>query len=211
MKLPLTRRCAILIALALVVACGGREQPAASSKLTTLKMNLNPNLQYGPLVIAKEEGFFAAEGIDAELVKTDANSALLAITTGKLDVLSGPVRSGLFNMITRGVPLQVVADRGHSEPGRCYRSHPAGSWVKPPGWSTRSSPSTPLTARRGWVDGRHRTRWYALAEFSQPPDASHLEHRHGGEPLEPVGADGGKLLAAPLKWAKSLLRGCNDV
>jgi ABC-type nitrate/sulfonate/bicarbonate transport system substrate-binding protein len=112
------KRISLGILLVIAAACGG-EKPAVSSRLTKVTMNLNPNIQYGPVVIAKEEGYFAEEGIDAELVQIDANSALMAVSTGKLDVLSSPVRSGLFNMIARGVPLQVVADRGHSEPGRC--------------------------------------------------------------------------------------------
>lgn len=116
-----------LLVLALLVVSCAREQ-IQTPKLTKLTMNLNPNMGYAPLVIAKDEGFFAAEGIDAELVSIDANSSLLAVTTGKLDVLSGPVRSGLFNMIARGVPLQVVADRGHSEPGRCI----AEAFAAPP-------------------------------------------------------------------------------
>lgn len=100
----------------LALFCGKHEKPLA---LTTISANLNPNLNYAPLVMAKEEGYFREEGIDVSFVTLDANSALLAVSTGKLDVLSGPVRSGLFNLIVRGVPLQVVADRGHSEPGRC--------------------------------------------------------------------------------------------
>lgn len=112
------KRTALCILLALAASCGG-EKTVVSSRLTKVTMNMNPNIQYGPLVIAKDEGFFAEEGIDAEMTSLDQNSALMAVSTGKLDVLSGPVRSGLFNMIARGVPLQVVADRGHSEPGRC--------------------------------------------------------------------------------------------
>lgn len=112
------RRFALCTLLVIAAACGG-EKPVVSSRLTKVTMNFNPNIQYSPLVIAKDEGYFADEGIDAELVQIDANSALMAVSTGELDVLSGPVRSGLFNMIGRGVPLQVVADRGHSEPGHC--------------------------------------------------------------------------------------------
>ncbi len=89
-------------------------RPEHSGALTPLRMNVAPALKYGPFMIAKDEGFFEQEGIDAVFVSIDQNSALLAATNGGLDVYSGPVRSGLFNAMLRGVPLQVVADKGHS-------------------------------------------------------------------------------------------------
>jgi NitT/TauT family transport system substrate-binding protein len=70
-------------------------------------------------MIASDEGFFKAEGIDAELVSLDSNSALAGTAAGKIDVLSSGVRSGLFNMILKGAPLQIVADKGHSSAHEC--------------------------------------------------------------------------------------------
>ncbi|MBV8518394.1 MAG: ABC transporter substrate-binding protein [Acidobacteria bacterium] len=107
-----------LLVVAAAVACR-HEQPAQRPAMATLRMNLNPNLGYGPLMVANDEGYFAAEGIRVEFVPLDVNSALVALTTGKVDVLSTPVRSGLFNLMAKGVPMQIVADRGHAEPGRC--------------------------------------------------------------------------------------------
>jgi NitT/TauT family transport system substrate-binding protein len=78
-------------------------------------MNVAPAIKFAPFMIAKDEGYFADEGIDAELVSIDQNSALLAVTSGDLDVYTGPVRSGLFNAMLRGASLQVVADAGHFE------------------------------------------------------------------------------------------------
>ncbi len=79
-------------------------------------------------MIAKDEGYFAAEGIDAELVSLDSNAAVAAASVGKLDVLSVGLRAGLFNLIRKGVPLQVVADRGHSDATRCN----ADAFIAPP-------------------------------------------------------------------------------
>jgi len=76
-------------------------------------------MTYAPLVIAKEEGFFAAEGIDAELVSIDTSSALLALHNGELDVFSGAMRAGMFNMMLKGLPLRVVADKGHAAGHPC--------------------------------------------------------------------------------------------
>lgn len=62
---------------------------------------------------------FAQEGIDVELVSLDSNSAVTAAAVGKLDVLSVGLRAGVFNLILKGVPLQIVADRGHSDAQHC--------------------------------------------------------------------------------------------
>jgi len=104
-----------LIAL-LILSCTPAEKPRA---LTKVRMNSSAMLKFGVFTIAKEEGYFAAEGIEAELVDIDQSSALLAATSGDLDVFTGPVRSGLFNAMLRGAPLQIVADNGHFEPLPC--------------------------------------------------------------------------------------------
>ncbi len=117
--LTLTLALARALLLVLATACARepeRVQQAASPR-TRVTLNVNPSMTYAPLMIAKDEGFFAAEGIDAELVSLESNAALAALVAGKIDVLSCGVRSGLFNMILRGTPMHVVADKGHSRPG----------------------------------------------------------------------------------------------
>lgn len=108
------------IVLFAVVACR-REKPAAPAatapkQLTKVRLNLNPTLAYAPYMIAKAEGYFEEEGIDAEFVAIDQNSALVALTTGELDVVSGPLRSGIFNIMIRNAPVRVVADKGQLVP-----------------------------------------------------------------------------------------------
>jgi len=136
-----------LIAVTLGTACTRSESPAgaaAAKPLTTVKMNVNPSMTYAPMMVAKEEGYFAAEGIDAEFVSIDANSALVAVTTGKIDVLSGPIRSGIFNMMLKGVPLQIVADKGHAEPTGCVTE----AFAAPPALADR------IAANGGSVRGQ---------------------------------------------------------
>jgi ABC-type nitrate/sulfonate/bicarbonate transport system substrate-binding protein len=85
----------------------------------TLRMNLTPSLSNAVVMIAKDEGEFAREGIAAEFVTMDFNSANMAVASGDLDVFFSPVRTGIFNMIARGATLRVVADKSHSAPGPC--------------------------------------------------------------------------------------------
>lgn len=119
----MTRATFIAFFVLLVAACN-REQPvapaaAATKPLTKVRMNVNPTLAYAPFLIAKAERFFEQEGIDADLVRLDSNSALVALTTGELDVMSGPIRSGLFNVMQRNAPVRIVADKGQLRPTDC--------------------------------------------------------------------------------------------
>jgi NitT/TauT family transport system substrate-binding protein len=103
-----------------VVTTDASSTPSPSSaQLTTLKMNFLPALTYSAFMIAKDEGYFAQEGIDAQLVSIDGQQVILAATSGELDVISMPVRPGIFNTILRGADLRIVADKGHSAPGPC--------------------------------------------------------------------------------------------
>ncbi|MEO8382420.1 MAG: ABC transporter substrate-binding protein [Acidobacteriota bacterium] len=103
----------VLLAL---LSCSRAEKPRSMAKV---RMNVSPMLKFGAFSIAKEEGFFAAEGIDPQFVEIDQASGLLAATSGDLDVFTGPVRSGLFNAMLRGSSLRIVADNGHFEPMPC--------------------------------------------------------------------------------------------
>jgi NitT/TauT family transport system substrate-binding protein len=113
-----TLRSVALLLFVLTLACARAEQPVPRAN-DKVRLNLVPSMTYAPLVIAREEGFFAAEGIDAEFVNLDSSSALLALQNGQLDVFSGAMRMGMFNMMRKGMPLRIVADKGHSAPLPC--------------------------------------------------------------------------------------------
>lgn len=114
----LIRSRSLVLLMCVALACSPKSERVAPT-LTRVTFNVNPTMTYAPLVIAKEEGFFANEGIDAQLVSLDTNAALTALASGRIDVLSSGVRSGVFNMILRGQPMQVVADKGHSVAAPC--------------------------------------------------------------------------------------------
>lgn len=105
-----------------VLGCARREaaKPAAAHKpMARVHVNFTPSLSSAPLAIARDEGFFRAEGIDASLDVIDINSATLMLAEKKIDVFGGPIRPGLFNVMTKGTLVQVVADKGHSGGGAC--------------------------------------------------------------------------------------------
>jgi NitT/TauT family transport system substrate-binding protein len=137
------RRSTILLLVVLALACAPAERPLARAN-DKVRLNLIPSMTYAPFVIARDEGFFAAEGIDVEFVNLDSSSALLALQNGQLDVFSGAMRMGMFNMMRKGMPLRIVADKGHSAPLPCVSE----ALVAPVAMADR------IAAAGGRVDGQ---------------------------------------------------------
>ena len=67
--------------------------------------------------VGMEQGFFAKQGIDIQLVGFDTGVNMIPpLGTGQLDVGGGATSAGLLNAINRGVALKAVADKGHISP-----------------------------------------------------------------------------------------------
>ncbi len=111
--LPMT---AVIVSLAAFFCSSEPDVPSSTSGTEMAKVTLNfgPSMTYGPLMIARDAGYFEDEGIDVEFVTLHSDSALAALMAGKLDVLSIGVRTGVFNVIQRGAPIQVVIGKGDS-------------------------------------------------------------------------------------------------
>lgn len=100
---------ATLIALALALAPA---RAAETVKIGTLKL-----ASYGPLYIAKEKNYFAAEGIDADLVFFElAQPIAVAIVAGALDFGVSGTSGGLFSLAGQGA-LRIIGAGSHEEPG----------------------------------------------------------------------------------------------
>ncbi len=86
-----------------------------------------PYFSQAPLTIAREEGYFTEQGIDAEFLAFGrTNSAeTAALVSGELDVATGLPRIAEFAAIGRGAPIRYVADKGHFAAGEC----PSGAFV----------------------------------------------------------------------------------
>ena len=112
---------AVAVLLTGAAACQkeGSHPAQAVAQPAKLRINLTPSVSNAQLMIAKDEGYFAAEGLDVEFASLDNNAANFAIVSGELDVFAAPMRTGVFNLMARGELLQAVADKGHSEPGPC--------------------------------------------------------------------------------------------
>lgn len=66
------------------------------------------------IYIALEQGYFAQQGLELELLPFDsAVNMIPPLGTGQLDAGGGAMSAGLWNAVARGVALKVVADKGH--------------------------------------------------------------------------------------------------
>ncbi|MBA3849675.1 MAG: myristoyl transferase [Opitutus sp.] len=101
------------IALAALAGCAksGQDVPAAGSGLTKVRFQTDwfPQPEHGGYYQALAKGYFAAEGLDVEILPGGPNAQVLA------GVATGRVQFGMTNgddlivAISRGLPLKMVA------------------------------------------------------------------------------------------------------
>ena len=98
-------------------------KPAAPQPLTKIKVSVLPFLSYGPVFIAKEEGFYAEQGFDVEFVRIDKTSeAIPALAQGQIDVASGNIEVSTLNAVAKGGIIKYVSDKGYLDPNACSSS-----------------------------------------------------------------------------------------
>src|SRR5689334_4442081 len=87
---------------------GGYSPGTPLEPVVRLKVAFSRQMGDSPFVLALERGYFAAEGLDVEFVPFGSSTdALAAVATGELDAMPSGINPALFNMFTRGVPVQI--------------------------------------------------------------------------------------------------------
>src|SRR3954451_22301138 len=70
------------------------------------------------LYLAQKKGYFQAEGLNVSFIPFDSGARMVAPRgPGQLDVGAGSVSAGLYNAVTRGISIKIVADKGSTPPG----------------------------------------------------------------------------------------------
>jgi NitT/TauT family transport system substrate-binding protein len=101
---------AITFGIALVAAAGAR----AAEKVSVGVLNVASS---GAIFIAHDKGYFAAEGLDADLEPfTAAQQVPLAVTSGDADFGVTGLTAGFFNLAGKGA-LKIIAAQSREEPG----------------------------------------------------------------------------------------------
>ncbi len=89
----------------------------------TVKVGHPGTFNAAPAFIAKQRGYFAAEGLEVEHEAFKVSADMVpALATGDLHVANGAINPALFNAVTRGLDFTLVADGGSFQPGRATTS-----------------------------------------------------------------------------------------
>lgn len=95
------------------VACA-RKEDANQRDLPKVRVSTNHLMNWAPIMIARDEGFFRDEGIDVEYVYVPGNQEeLVAFIKGDIDVLSGPTHAAFLSAISHGAKIRIVAGQGY--------------------------------------------------------------------------------------------------
>ena len=87
---------------------------AAAEKITVGSL---PFVSASPVFIAKERGYFAAEGLEVETTAIQAAQAVaVATASGDLDFGVGGLTAGFYNLAGKGA-LKIIAAQSREEPG----------------------------------------------------------------------------------------------
>jgi NitT/TauT family transport system substrate-binding protein len=108
---------AIVAALTLLSACGTTDAPSSKasgdSGTVALKVGLFGALSDAGLILAKDNGYFAAQHIDVTFVPSQSAPTIIGlVASGKIDAAGTAPTPGLFNAISSNVDLKIAADKG---------------------------------------------------------------------------------------------------
>jgi len=69
------------------------------------------------VTIASERGYFAEQGLDIEFVQFNSGPEMIpAMATNQIQVGNGAPSVALYNALSRGVDIRIVADSSHIRP-----------------------------------------------------------------------------------------------
>ncbi len=113
------RRLSSLILVACLIPTAFANAREALSPPVKLKIGYISAMYDAPILIAYEKGYFAAEGLDIDLMKMkNATDSLQALGVEALHATTSSSITPLFNARERGIPLTIVAGAGVHSKGR---------------------------------------------------------------------------------------------
>jgi NitT/TauT family transport system substrate-binding protein len=112
---------ASLLVLALALqACASPATEPAQPEPETLEVVFLPVMSNAPFFIAQEEGYFAEQNLEIELVQFERSSqAIPGLVSGEVDVIGGGLSVGLLNAMAQETAIKFVADKSSVDPQGC--------------------------------------------------------------------------------------------
>ena len=84
--------------------------PTAATELTPVVVGNIPVLIYGPVMIAKDKGYFADYGLDVQFEQLSGGSDMVTLTAnGDFDIGIGGTGPAYFNATEQGFDLKIIA------------------------------------------------------------------------------------------------------
>jgi len=118
----MTRWWPVLLAatcLGLTEACRTADQ-AGQPEHDRVRAIAMPYITLMPFYIAAEEGYFADEGLDVELIRVARNQDIMAaLATGEVDVAGGMLTVNELNLALGGARVRMIASLGELRPEAC--------------------------------------------------------------------------------------------
>jgi NitT/TauT family transport system substrate-binding protein len=87
-----------------------------------LKVSVRTFISFAPLFIARDEGYFAEQGLEVELIDFSSSASFETIpllVSREVDAAGSILDVSVFNAIAQGSNLKYVADRGFMNPDHC--------------------------------------------------------------------------------------------
>lgn len=126
-----------IVFLALTLIIGGCGQPQAAQvaakspawapsllplqQETVVKVGMKQVVSDSGVLIGMAKGYYKDLGIKIEPVQFNTGQEMInALAAGQLDVGATVTASGLFNAMSRDIPVKIVADKGINVPGKGY-------------------------------------------------------------------------------------------
>ena len=114
------------IAIAAVTIAWALAQAAPVPAQEVVRVAWVKALVAGPLLIAREKGYFRDAGLNVELELASSSSNLMPmLATGRLNVLEGGVQANIFGAIAQGLPIIIAGDRASEPTGHHLLIRPA--------------------------------------------------------------------------------------
>lgn len=83
---------------------------AQTDKKEIVRIGYVPVLVFAPLYVAVERGYFAKEGIDAQLTPVQGGSdSVVQLAAGNFDAAVGGIGAGVLNAASKGLDFKIVA------------------------------------------------------------------------------------------------------
>ncbi|HLI20969.1 MAG TPA: ABC transporter substrate-binding protein [Stellaceae bacterium] len=90
---------------------------AASARAETVQVGLLKTVGAGPIFIAEEKGYFAAEGLEVKNVVFDsAEPIAVAVVSGSIDIGATGLTAGFYTLAGQGA-LKMIASESFERPG----------------------------------------------------------------------------------------------